>query len=141
MRPDDLLNALRRLKHLDPDREDQLQGYLRRSLVNLIRDDFRRARRTPPAEPLDENMLAWTPTPLRQTMVLEAMRRYRAALERLTPRGRAAIVGRFEKGLSYEQLAGQLNRPTPAVARLAVVRATQALHREMGAPRRRPSTA
>src|ERR1700750_3101337 len=51
-----VLNALRRLKQLDPNLEDQLQGYLRRSLVNLIRDDFRRAKRTPPAVPLDDRL-------------------------------------------------------------------------------------
>jgi len=135
-----VLNALRRLKQLDPHREDQLQGYLRRSLLNLIRDDFRRARRTPPTESLDENIRSGTPTPLRQAMVLEEMRRYHAALACLTPRARAAIVGRFEQGLSYEQLARKLDRPTPGAARLAVARAAEALRREMR-PKRRLSAA
>lgn len=96
-----------------------LQGYLRRSLVNLIRDDFRRAQREPPSTPLDEDAIAWTPSPLRHTLVREEMRRYQAALARLTPRSRAAIVGRFERGFSYERLARELGRPSAGAARLA----------------------
>jgi RNA polymerase sigma-70 factor (ECF subfamily) len=138
-----VLNALRRLKHLDPAQEDQLQGYLRRSLINLIRDDFRRAQRHPPSSPLDENAISWAPSPLRRTLAREEMRRYQSALARLTPRSRAAIVGRFERGLSYERLAGVLGRPTAGAARIAVTRSVAALHREMRrpAPRRARRTA
>ena len=140
-----VLNTLRRLKHLDPAQEDQLQGYLRRSLVNLIRDDFRRAQREPPSTPLDEDAIAWTPSPLRHTLVREEMRRYQAALARLTPRSRAAIVGRFERGFSYERLARELGRPSAGAARLALTRSITSLEREMRRElpprRRRPAPA
>lgn len=140
-----VLSALRRLKHLDPAREDQLQGYLRYSLVNLIRDDFRRAQREAPSTPLDDRAIAWTPSPLRQTIVREEMRRYQSALARLPPRSRAAIVGRFERGFSYERLAREMGRPTAGAARVALTRSIAALGREMrrhpSARRARPSAA
>jgi RNA polymerase sigma factor (sigma-70 family) len=126
-----MLNVLRRLKQLDPAQEGQLQSYLRQAFVNLIRDEYRRARRVAPAKPLDDHLVAPDPSPLRRTMAVEEMRRYRSALGRLSPAFRAAIVGRFERGCSYAQLALVLRRPTPGAARLAVARAVDALAREM----------
>jgi RNA polymerase sigma factor (sigma-70 family) len=125
------LNALRRLKHLDVDQEDQLQGYLRRSLVNLIRDEHRRAKREPGRTPIDDELIASTPSPQRRALARAEMRRYEAALTRLSPANRAAIRGRFEMGLDYAQLARRLRRPTAGAARQAVGRALEALHREM----------
>ena len=66
------MNALRRLKHLDPDQEGQLQGYLRRSLVNLIRDDYRRAKREPTAVPLDGNAMLKVDAPAGETLAAVA---------------------------------------------------------------------
>jgi len=131
------LNALRRLKHLDPAREDQLQGYLRRSLVNLIRDDYRQAKRAPAMFRIDETLIAAQPSPLRRAVARQEVHRYERALARLTPPARAAIRGRFEQGLSYEQLAQRLGRPTAGAARQALGRAVQSLHRELRALRTR----
>jgi len=95
------------------------------------RDYFtiRRAQREPPSTPLEEDAIAWTPSPLRHTLVREEMRRYQAALARLTPRSRAAIVGRFERGFSYERLARVLGRPSAGAARLALTRSIASLER------------
>jgi RNA polymerase sigma factor (sigma-70 family) len=131
-----ILNTLRRLKHLDPALESQLQAYLRRSLINLIRDDYRRAQRAPPLVALDDAMPTGVPSPLTRTIARRELRDYEAAVSRLRPAARDAIVGRFELGLSYEELAAALGRPSPDAARLVLSRAMVALLREMRRPSR-----
>jgi len=59
------------------------------------------------------------------------MEKYRAALERLRPLDRQAIVARLEWQLSYEEVATLLNKPTAAAARVAVTRALASLIKAM----------
>ncbi|MXZ73345.1 MAG: sigma-70 family RNA polymerase sigma factor [Acidobacteria bacterium] len=47
-----VLRTLGRLDSFEPQRDGALLGYLRRSLLNRIRDQFRRASRRPPVDPL-----------------------------------------------------------------------------------------
>ena len=108
-----------------------LLGYLRRSLLNRIRDQFRRAGRRPPPLELDEQTLDCTPSPLEHTITAEEEARYRAGLARLRRADRDAIVARVELGYSYEQLALVLKKKSPEAARLAVRRALVKLGEEM----------
>jgi DNA-directed RNA polymerase specialized sigma24 family protein len=57
---------------------------------------------------------------------------YEAALLRLRPEERDAIIGRVEMDLTYEELAETLGRPNANAARSAVVRAIVRLAEEMG---------
>ena len=59
----------------------------------------------------------------------------RAALERLRPEEREAIVARVEMGYSYDELAQVLGKPTPDAARKAAQRALVRLADEMRAMR------
>ena len=54
-----------------------------------------------------------------------------AALTRLRTEEREAIVARVEMGLSYQEIAEALGKPTPEAARMAVSRALMRLAREM----------
>jgi DNA-directed RNA polymerase specialized sigma24 family protein len=53
----------------------------------------------------------------------EGVERYEAALQRLRPIDREAIVGRLELQYDYEELAVLLNKPNGNAARVAVTRA------------------
>jgi len=127
---DTVLQTLRNLGSFEPQREGALLGYLRRSLLNRIRDRFRYAARHPTKE-LSETSLDSGASPLEFAIEEEDRRRYEAALGRLTPIDREAIVGRIELGYSYEQLALILKKPTPGAARVAIRRALLRLSDEM----------
>jgi RNA polymerase sigma-70 factor (ECF subfamily) len=127
---DTVLQTLRNLGSFEPQREGALLGYLRRSLLNRIRDRFRYAARHPTKE-LSETSPDNGASPLDFAIEEEDRRRYEAALSRLTPSDRDAIVGRIELGYNYEQLALILKKPTPGAARVAIRRALLRLSDEM----------
>ncbi len=128
---DTILHAFRRLKFFEPRRDGALLGYLRRSLLNRIRDQFRRAARRPTPVELDEATADDGASPLELTITEEERARYTAGLAKLRTADRDAIVGRLELGYSYEQLALVLKKPTPEAARLAVRRALLKLGEQM----------
>lgn len=126
-----VLQTIRNLGTFEPQREGALLGYLRRSLLNRIRDRFRHAARHPAPVELSESSPDGGASPLDAAISEEDWRRYRSALERLQAPDREAIVGRVELGYSYEQLALILKKPTPGAARVAVRRALLRLSDEM----------
>ncbi|MEQ1757378.1 MAG: sigma-70 family RNA polymerase sigma factor [Vicinamibacterales bacterium] len=128
---DTVLQAFKRLKFFEPRQDGALLGYLRRALLNRIRDQFRRAARRPAPQELDESTADSGASPLQETITKEDRARYIAGLAKLKPADREAIVGRVELGYSYEQLALVLKKPTPEAARLAVRRALLRLGEQM----------
>lgn len=126
-----VLHTIRNLDSFEPRREGALLGYLRRGLLNRVRDQIRRAARHPTRGGLDEAYVDPATSPLASAMDRENRQRYAAALTRLKPGDRTAIVGRIELGYSYEQLALTLAKPTAEAARLAVRRALLRLAEEM----------
>ena len=59
------------------------------------------------------------------------MESYEQALGRLRPEEREAVIGRVELGMSYEDLAEALGKPTADAARKAAQRALVRLAKEM----------
>ena len=80
---------------------------------------------------MPENQSDGAPSPLAQAIGHEGIERYEAALERLRPADREAIVARIELQQSYEEVAAALGKPTPDAARVAVTRALARLVEEM----------
>lgn len=128
---DTVLQTMRNLESFEPQGEGALLGYLRRSLLNRIRDRFRYAARHPAPAELSESSADTGASPLELAIDEEDRRRYEQALTRLSPVDREAIVGRIELGYSYDQLALILKKPTPGAARVAVRRALLRLSDEM----------
>ncbi len=132
---DTVFHTLRRLDSFEPQRDGALLGYLRRSLLNRVRDQFRRASRRPRLDPLvdelDERIANDEQSPLDVVIGHDDRRRYEAALKRLRPMDRRAIVASIELGYTYEQLALVLDKPSSQAARLAVRRALLRLGNEM----------
>ncbi len=71
------------------------------------------------------------PSPLEQAIGRQALERYEQALARLRPEEREAIIARVELGLSYEEMAEALQKPTADAARKAAQRALLRLAAEM----------
>ena len=130
-----VFHTLRRLDSFQQQRDGALLGYLRRSLLNRVRDQFRRASRRPQLDPLvdglDERLPNDAESPLDRVIGHDDRRRYEAALKRLRPIDRRAIVASIELGYNYEQLALVLDKPSGPAARLAVRRALLRLGEEM----------
>jgi RNA polymerase sigma factor (sigma-70 family) len=128
---DTIISALRHLDHIEIRGEGALQAYLRRAVLNRIRDELRRHRRRAPAEPLSENLRDEHTSPLDEVIGHETVERYEAALSRLSANEREAIISRIEFGRTYAEIATAMGKPTPEAARMAVNRAVAHLARLM----------
>ncbi|MGE0816092.1 MAG: RNA polymerase sigma factor [Vicinamibacterales bacterium] len=126
-----VLHSLRHIGTFQPQRQGALLGYLRRALVNRMHDQFRHASRHPAPDALHDRLVDGGQSPLDQAIHEQDRRRYGAALQRLRPRDRKAIVASIEMGYTYEQIALVLGKPTAEAARIAVRRALVRLGEEM----------
>jgi RNA polymerase sigma-70 factor (ECF subfamily) len=120
---DTLLRTFNHLDGFDPRGVGALQAYLRRAIVNRVRDELRRKGRRPDLASLDGLELSADASPYEQAIGRETIEHYEAALQQLRPEEREAIVARVEMGYSYEELAQVLGKPTADAARKAAQRA------------------
>lgn len=125
------IRAVQRIGGFEPRHAGALQAYLRQAVVNRIRDEIRHKGRLPMQAELDENQRDLSASPLEAAIGHEAVERYEAALARLRPEEREAIVGRVEMDSSYEELAQALGKPSADAARMATSRALLRLAQEM----------
>lgn len=124
---DTVIAALGRLQNIEARREGALQAYLRQALANRITDIIRYRRRRPDATDVPEHLCAQDASPLEQAIGDENIRRYEAALARLSDDDRQAVIARLELHYSYDALAVALEKPTANAARAAVLRAMKRL--------------
>jgi RNA polymerase sigma-70 factor (ECF subfamily) len=128
---DTLAQVIQRIQTFEPRHDAAFQAYVRQALLNRIRDEIRRVHRRPAADPLDSARPSPEPSPLEEAIGQEALERYEAALQRLRPEDREAIIVRIEMGLSYNEAAEALGKPSVAAAHMAVSRALVRLAQEM----------
>jgi RNA polymerase sigma-70 factor, ECF subfamily len=124
-----VFKAFKQVERFDVRGEGALQAYLRQALVNRI--EIRRVSRRPPLDELDTQIEDSGPSPLEAAIGTQALERYEAALNELRPEDREAIIGRIELGLTNEELAHALGKPSSNAARMAVERALFRLAKEM----------
>ncbi|MDQ3069006.1 MAG: RNA polymerase sigma factor [Acidobacteriota bacterium] len=126
-----LLQTFKNIEGFEAGRQGALQGYLRQALMNRIRDELRRFSRRGQGAALDSQAPDAAPSPLEQAIGRQALERYEAALGRLKGEEREAIIARVELGMSYEEMAEALGKPTPDAARKSAQRALVRLASEM----------
>ena len=126
-----VFRAVKRMDSFESRHEGALQAYLRQAIMNRIRDEVRRTKRSPMATELNENQTDHSDSPLEMAIGHEALERYEAALARLRPEEREAIVARVEMDGSYQEVAEKLGKPSADAARMAVSRALLRLAEEM----------
>jgi RNA polymerase sigma-70 factor (ECF subfamily) len=132
---DTLAQVVQRLGSFEPRHDGAFQAYLRQSLMNRIRDQIRWAQRRP-TDALASDRPDDGPSPIEEAIGSEALARYEAALERLKPADREAIIARIELGHAYTDVARALGKPTVAAAHVAVSRALVKLAKEMSVDKR-----
>ena len=128
---DAVINAMRRLDAFEARHQGALQAYLRKAVMNQIRDIARHLRRMPNRTDLPDQLADERTSPLDQAIGHENLARYEAAMQRLPPPDREAIIGRIELQHSYDELAIILNKPSADAARMSVTRAIKRLAEEM----------
>jgi RNA polymerase sigma-70 factor (ECF subfamily) len=118
------------------EREGAFQAYVRQVLLNRIRDQVRRPHvmRTLDNAPEPAHPSA---SPLEKLVSRETLERYEAAMARLRPEDREAVVARVEMAGTYQELAEVLGKPSADAARMAVGRALVRLAKEMGREKQR----
>jgi RNA polymerase sigma-70 factor (ECF subfamily) len=128
---DALLQTFKRIEDFEPRRVGALQAYLRQAVLNRLRDELRRKARRPDALDVDGLEDLTARSPLEDAIGRQAVEDYEAALGRLRPEEREAIIARVEIGYTCAELAEALGKPSAEAARKAARRALLRLAEEM----------
>ena len=128
-----LLGTLAHLDHFEPRRRGALQSYMRRAILNKIRDQVRKMHRRPDQEGTVGGIVDPGASPIEEAIGRETLERYEMALARLSEVDRQAIIARFEMGFSLREVALELDKPSEDAARMAVKRAVERLAKHMAA--------
>lgn len=127
-----LMRTLAHVADFEPRGPGAFQAYLRRALLNRVRDEIRRRQRSPVEVTLGTGEPDRAASPLEEAVGQEAYARYEAALEKLRVEDRGAIMARVEMGLPWPEVMEALGKPSIEAAQMAVSRALVRLAREFG---------
>lgn len=120
---DTLIATLGHLNEFEVRHEGAFLAYLRRALLNRVRDEIRRVGRGPVRETLDPDFADRRRSVVEESIGREAMERYEAALAKLSEEQRQAVILRLEFGYTYPMIAAAMGKSTPDAARMLVARA------------------
>jgi len=118
-----LARAFGRLNNFEPRGEGAFLAYLRQILLNQVRDEARRSKRTPELVELPENLTAAGRSPIEEAIGSERLAGYESALARLTESQREAVILRIEMGYRFREVAEAMQLPSANAARMLVARA------------------
>jgi RNA polymerase sigma-70 factor (ECF subfamily) len=118
-----LIRALDHVGEFEPRREGAFLAYLRRILLNALRDEIRRSARRPAEERLPDDLTDQRPSLLEQTIGREAVESYETALASLPEAQQEAVILRIEFGFDYQQIAEAVGSPSSKAAHMMVSRA------------------
>ena len=117
-----MIGTFRNFKNFTQRGDWALQAYLRRAVMNRIRDELRRAGARLTRVDLDDVPTADV-SPLEAVIGGELFARYEHALEALDEKDREAVIARIELGCSYKEIAVLVDKPSADAARMTVSRA------------------
>jgi RNA polymerase sigma-70 factor (ECF subfamily) len=126
------ISALSGLHRFEPRHPGALQAYLRRSVVNRIRDEVRKLARRPVPVALSESLPCDAPSPFERAVTAEAYDRYHRGMAVLRPKDRSLIAARVELQLTLTEIAERFAFPSTDAARVAVRRAVERLAARCG---------
>lgn len=130
-----LLRVLKQLHRFESRHEGAFLAYLRRILLNAMRDEIARARTRGDQQPVPETLPDPGRSPLEAALGRDLLERYDAAFARLGEEQQEAVFMRIEMGFSYEQVAEALGKSSANTARMVVARAIARLAATMEDPR------
>jgi RNA polymerase sigma factor (sigma-70 family) len=118
-----LIRALNQVARFEPRHDGAFLAYLRRIVLNAIRDEIRRSSRRPGADELSEELADHTPSPVELAVGREVVESYEKALASLPEPQQEAVIMRVELGFSYQEIATAMGSPSPNAPRMMVSRA------------------
>jgi len=128
------IRTLARLDVFEPRHPAALEAYMRRAIINLVRDEARRIARRPASTEVTEDLPCPEPRPLEAAIQHEADETYRRALRHLTTKDRRLILARICSERTASELARDFGFPSSDAARMAVARAFTKLKRQLESP-------
>jgi RNA polymerase sigma factor (sigma-70 family) len=134
---DTLARTLGHIDQFQPQGEGALLAYLRRTLLNLIRDEVDKIKRRPRRAVFHEQIPGNGPSPLDSAITEETLHRFDEALGRLPERHQEAVFLRIELGYTYREIAEAIDGSNEHAARMFVTRALIRLAKEMNGSRNR----
>jgi RNA polymerase sigma-70 factor (ECF subfamily) len=127
-----LVKALGQLDHFESAGPGAFLAYLRQALLNQVRDEIRRHARRPEHAEMDVELSdPDAPALIEQIVGGERVRAYEQALAALPKRQQGLIVMRVEFGMSYPEIAAEVDG-TPDAVRVMVARAIVQLSKLLG---------
>lgn len=117
-----LLNALNAVDRFDSEHKGAFLSYLRTVLMNVVRDEARRAQAQPRREQLSENLGDEAASVVEVAIGQQTLDAYERALAGLTDAQRDAVVLRLEFTLTYPEIALELELTSADAARMLVAR-------------------
>lgn len=124
------LGTLRGLQKFRHHTVGALHAYLRRAVINRIRDLIRGSRRRAVEFDVGADAPDWQPSPLERAILRERVEHFLAALTRLRPSDRQVVVWRLELGYTSKEIATRLGKSDTAAA-MTVSRAMSRLAKEL----------
>ncbi len=118
-----VLRALNQVGRFEPRREGAFLAYLRRILLNAVRDEIRRSARRPGGEEASEDLVDEGAPAVEQVIGRETMEAYEAALAELSDAQQEAVILRIEFGYTFPEIAEATGSPSANAARMTVARA------------------
>ena len=125
-----VMQTLKEIGRFEPTRDGAFHAFLRKILHNRLIDEIRRVSRIK-RELLSSDHPLDAPSPVEEVIGRQALEKYEAALSRLRPEEREAVVARVELGCSYPEIAHALGKNSADAARMMVTRALVRLAEEM----------
>jgi len=127
-----LVKALAQLDHFESAGPGAFLAYLRQALLNQVRDEIRRHARRPEHAEMDVDISdPDAPALIEQIVGAERVQAYEQALATLPKRQQGLIVMRVEFGMSYPEIAAEVDS-TPDAVRVMVARAIVQLSKLLG---------
>jgi RNA polymerase sigma-70 factor (ECF subfamily) len=121
------LRALQRLNEFDPERPGAFLAYLRTILLNLVREEIRRSGRRPDEISLQHSLPSQRMSLVEEAIGAERLAAYEKGLAQMSELKRNAVIMRLEFGMSFDEIAIELERPSANAARMTVSRALDEL--------------
>ncbi|MEZ4650064.1 MAG: sigma-70 family RNA polymerase sigma factor [Candidatus Eisenbacteria bacterium] len=126
-----LVRVIDHIDRFDARRPGAFLAYLRRSLLNQIRNEIRAAGSRPQSGADATDQADLLPS-IEEEVGQETVEAYEAALSELPEEDQAAVILRVEFGLKYQEIADALARPSANAVRMQVTRALVKMAESMG---------
>lgn len=118
-----LMRAIEKVEEFEPREQGTFLAYLRKILINKVRDEIRYHDRRPEATTLPAEIASPQVSALETVIVRDRLEAYEQALAQLTDEQQEAVILRVECGCSYKEVAEAIGSASDNAARMCVVRA------------------